>query len=233
MANSKNNTKKVNSKSTSSKKSTTNKKSTVSSKSTTNKKKSSTNKKSTTNRSNTSSKTNNKLNRDRVIKKIESDEDIKDSLASKIIVVCSVIIVLSLFYLLALHITNKNAGNTDTSSDTGDSSSDYSEILLGSSFNRSEKEYLVIYYDRENEDVSSTLSTSITDYSTKDKALTVYTVDMSNMFNKDYNTSDEVNTNPSEVSELKINGPTLIRFVDGKVEEYITGTDDIKDYLGQ
>ena len=173
-----------------------------------------------------------KVNNKNTIKRVEEELEKSDSLKSKIIVVVGVLAFLAIFYLLAVHITNKNSTIDDSNSTSSNTTSDYSEILFGSTFNRSEKEYLVIYYDKSNLDLSSSINSSITDYSNKDNSLTVYTVDMSNMYNKGYVTSDETNKSPSNIDELRVNGPTLIKISDGAVSEYIEGSDEIEAYLG-
>ena len=172
-------------------------------------------------------------NRSKTLKQVEEIED-TTSLKTKINIVLCVLIFLGLFYLLAIHITNKNANiDPNENNNTNNTNDNYSEILLGSTFNRSESEYLVLYYDKNNTDISSTLSTSSLDYTAKDDNLTLYTVDMSNMYNKSYNTEEEPNRAPSNVDELRINGPTLIKISKGSVVEYIEGLEAIKDYLGQ
>ena len=60
--------------------------------------------------------------------------------------------------------------------------------------------------------------------------LKLYSVDMNDPINTKYK-SDSSNPNLTNATELKINGPTLIKFNNKKVEEYIEGTDSIIDYL--
>ena len=43
--------------------------------------------------------------------------------------------------------------------------------------------------------------------------------------------NEKSNKNPTKASELAINGPTIIRFRDGNVREYIEGFDKVVDYL--
>lgn len=174
-----------------------------------------------------------KEDRKKTLRKIERELDDETSLKTKIIVAVGFILFLALFYLLAVHITNKNANSTSSNTkDNATTSSDYSEILFGSTFNRSESEYLVLYYDMSDSDLYSTLNSAITDYSTKEESLTIYTVDMSNMYNKTYVTDGETNSAPRNIDELRINGPTLIKISNGVVGGYIEGTDSIKEFLG-
>lgn len=181
--------------------------------------------------SNTKSKNPVKNNKNTVLERAEEFVD-NDSLYKKFIVALCVLAILGLFYLLAIHITEKNDTSGEDPKEEETIVDDYSEILLGSSFNRSEKEYMVVYYDYGNQDIKSTLNTTILDYLSKDDNLTVYKVDMSNVFNKSYVTEEETNKEPSSVDELKINGPTLIKFKDNKVVDYVEGLDEVKAYLG-
>lgn len=153
-----------------------------------------------------------------------------ESTLNVVIVTLVVLSVLGLF-LLTLYITNKNEGTNISNNKNTEAVFDYDEILLGSSFNRNDKEYLVLYYDMSDSSLVGDLASSVGNYTSKDDSLNLYKVDMSNTFNKKYTTEDDSNNNPKDVSELLINGPTLIRFVDGEVEEYIEGVDDIKDYF--
>ncbi len=137
------------------------------------------------------------------------------------------VIIIFIFYLLSLRVINKK--NTKVNPDV---EFNYSDIMLGESFNRNEKEYLVLFYDRSNGEVYSSLSSNLEKYNKSDKALTIYTVDMSNGINSKYS-SEEPNTNPTKASELKINGPTLIKFTNNKVKEYIEGIDNINNFLGK
>ena len=172
-------------------------------------------------------------NRNKTLNKVETELSEDVSLKSRLIVVVGVLAFIGLFYLLAIHITNKNSVIDYDEPSESSGSSDYSEILFGTTFNRSESEYLVVFYDKSDEETSSSLSTSVLDYVAKDDNLTTYTVDMSNMYNRDYNTTEETNKAPSNVDELRINGPTIIKISKGNVVEYIEGLEAVKDYLGQ
>lgn len=166
----------------------------------------------------------------KTVKEIENEIEATDDLFKKFTTVVCVIIFIGLFYLLAVHITNKNS-TTSYTKNTGTTYIDYEEILLGSTFNRKPSEYIVVYYDKSNEEEYTTIYDKITEYSSKDDSLAIYSVDMSNQFNKEYATDEESNKTPSDASELKINGTTLIKISKGKVVEYIEGTNSVSDYL--
>lgn len=147
-------------------------------------------------------------------------------------VISCVIIFICLFYLLTLYITSKNS-NENTDTNTKEESTDtisYSDIMVGRSFSISDGEYFVIYYDKSDETVNSSCSSAVSSYQSKDEHLDIYTADMSDGFNKKY-AKDESNSNPTSASEIAISGPTLIKFSDGKVVEYIEGKDEIVEYL--
>ena len=181
-------------------------------------------------------------------KKIDSIGIVDSDIFGKIIMVCIVICVFCAFYFLTVFISkdnsnsssnsNNSSSNSSNSSSTSSSSNSssnasisYDNIIIGRSFSMDEAAYLVLYYDGSNSDLSSTVGTLVSTYKNKDSHLPIYKVDMSDGLNKDY-TSEESNTNPSSVEDLHINGITLIKFVDNKVDEYIEGQDSISDYLG-
>lgn len=177
-------------------------------------------------------KRNTRNNKNKTLKKVENEISESASLKSRLIVVVGVLVFIALFYLLAIHITNKNANIDSNENNNVNENSDYSEILFGTTFNRSESEYLVVFYDKSDEEINSSLGGSVMDYVAKEDNLTTYTVDMSNMYNKAYNTTEDTNKAPSNVDELRINGPTLIKISKGNVVEYIEGLESVKEYLG-
>ncbi|MBQ2639721.1 MAG: hypothetical protein IJF92_03055 [Bacilli bacterium] len=141
-----------------------------------------------------------------------------------------VLVILGIFYFLTVYITSKKENKYVKEEKTGNVDISYQEILAGSSFNIDEEEYIVIYYDMSDKDLKSNITTSISKYESKEKHLPIYTVNMSSAFNKKYNSS-ESNNNPSSLEELSISGPTLIKFSNNEVNEYIESYDNIKEYL--
>ncbi len=138
------------------------------------------------------------------------------------IVICMVITFI-VFYFITLGILNKKESNYATVN----SSIQYNKILVGESFTKNREEYLVLYYNSKNDDMDKVHSL-ISDYNDKKDKLYLYTVDMSEAFNKQY-ISEESNTNATSAEELKINGITVIHFKDNKIVDYVT--DNIEDYL--
>lgn len=167
-------------------------------------------------------------------KKINNISVTDSDIWSKVIIVCVIICVFCAFYFLTVFIskddsssTNSNSSNKKTTETTNIS---YDEILLGRSFSMEDGEYLVLYYDKDDSDLSSEMSSALSTYNNKDSHLKVYTVDMSDALNSSF-TSDEANHDAKDVSEMKISGPTLIKFNNNKIDDYIEGKDEITDYL--
>lgn len=161
-------------------------------------------------------------------KKIEEVSGNESTLIDKLSIALCVLVFIFGFYLLTLYITNKNTDKKeeDTSEEKVNVSSEY--ILLGKSLSMDKKSYLVIFYDKTNED--SIYSDIVSSYKEKNE-LSIYKVDMSSAFNKKYSTSEESNKNPGKVSDFKINGATLIKVENKKVVDYVEGEEAIRNYL--
>lgn len=156
--------------------------------------------------------------------------DVDNNLYGKFIIVLVVISILCLFYLLTLRLTSGDVDDTNLSNE--EAVILYDEILVGSSFNRSDDKYFVVYYDMSNNEEAQEVSAAITKYESNKESLPVYTVDMSDVLNKKY-ASDESNKEAKEASDLRIDGVTLIRVKDGKLDKYLDGKDDVVKYLNK
>lgn len=160
------------------------------------------------------------------IKKIDNIESNLEKEILKVLrIVFVVIVFLAFFYLLTLVIVNDNGDD-----ELKETAIQYEEILAGSSFNMRDSEYLVVFYDFTDEDLTN-LSSAIFSYGYSENSIRLYTVDMNNGFNSKYVADDKSNRTPESAKDLKINGPTLIRIIDGKVLEYIESADAIIEYL--
>lgn len=166
-------------------------------------------------------------------KKIEQVDSGFDSNVWHYITVISIVVIfICLFYLLTLYITSKNGNNDSKKDDTEATVSEisYSDIMVGRSFSISDGEYYVMYYDKTDDSINSSLTSVISDYKSREEHLDIYSVNMGDGLNKKY-AKDESNHNPSNASEIAISGPTLIKFSDGEVVGYVEGIDEITDYL--
>ena len=172
-----------------------------------------------------------KSNQNKKKKQIREEiQEKNDTIANKIATALFALTVLLAFYLLTLYITNKNKEPVEDTNDTV-SEEISSEILLGRSFNMSDSEYVVVYYDTKDEEIASNMASLIENYRISHGDSSIYYVDMNSGFNAPYATEEESNKNPSSTSELKINGPTLIKVDQHIVVEYVEGYDSIENYL--
>ncbi len=102
-------------------------------------------------------------------------------------------------------------------------------IAIGSVFNRKDSTYYVMFDNYSDSYVKDayidTLLKSKTD-------MKVYKVDMGQNENKKF-ASEEENKEAKTASELKIKGITLIRIKNGKIDKYISGSDEIEEFLSK
>ena len=137
-----------------------------------------------------------------------------------------VLIIFGLFYLLANYITKKSVADYITK--TNDKSTiQYDEILSGQSFNKKDDSYLVLFYNVKTNPVYTDL---FSNYQAKDNHEPIYYVDLSNRMNQNC-IATESNKDATNSNELKISGPTLIKFTNNQITDYIEGEEDITSYL--
>ena len=175
---------------------------------------------------------NNKNNKKKKnINKIDFETSMNSSIKYKIFIVIGILVFLLAFYLLTLYITNKNNPKKDEKDTKQEVTFSYDEILLGRSLSMQDDEYLVLFYDKSDEKISELYDQLYSDYKSKEEHLSIYYVDMSNGFNKTFSTTEESNKAPLDVSEFKINGPTLIRVNNHAVLDYYEGEESIKSII--
>lgn len=147
---------------------------------------------------------------------------------SRKIVIC-IIVVLVIFGLMYL-LTNlilKNSVTDYITKNNDKTTLQYDEILSGQSFDKKDQEYLVLFFNIEKDPIYQTF---ISNYQAKDEHLPIYYVNLKNKMNQKC-ISDEANENATSSEELKINGPTLIKFTENQIAEYIEGEEAIEEYL--
>ena len=149
-----------------------------------------------------------------------------DTLKSGIKVFIGVALFLGLMYLCVFGMEKLGTFQAGYTAPSKENVIDYEYINVGTVFNRTEKTYYVMFDDYSSKVsydmyIDNLLSKSETPY---------YKVDMSKNVNSKYasNTSNKKATN---ASELKINGKTLIKISNGKIKDYIEGTENIEKYL--
>lgn len=148
-----------------------------------------------------------------------------------VVVTVIVLIFLGLFYLLTVVLLGKAPKVVTSSSENNTTEIQSEEILLGTSFEMASGKYMVLYYDLEDKDDASDLTSLVSSYRSKDDAVKLYTVDLSDALNKPFLSENESNPKATKASELKLKSPTLIVFEDGKILEYIENFDSVNDYL--
>lgn len=175
-----------------------------------------------------SKKTLNKKNKERNINHNNIEISSSSNDASKIVkCVIIVIAIFAVMYLITLLILN-NSSSDYTKRDI-ETSIQYSEILAGTSFQKKDKEYLVLFYNSEND---AKYLDDVSNYQAKDNHLPIYYVDLKNKMNSSV-VSEESNKEAKNASDLKVKSPTLIKFVDNEISEYIDDKDEISKYLSE
>lgn len=161
----------------------------------------------------------------------EMKYDFSPKMKSTIWTIAIVLLVFIVFYLISVKATGGKIFNSKKKDTTEEVEIQYEEILAGTSFNYGE-DYIVVYYDMSDNDSDemADLSSAVSNlkYSS---SVTMYTCDLSNAFNKSFITEEEPNRYPTNALELQFNGPTVIRFINGEVSEYINGAVDVTNYL--
>lgn len=140
-----------------------------------------------------------------------------------IIIVVAVVLLVSMYFLTTV-ILNKDR---DDNSKITENAIQYDEILAGESFNQSEDEYYVIYYDSSNE--YSVISSLISSYQLNSSDTKLYSVDLADGMNKKYVTDGDIVTD--NASSLRVKDTTLLKFNNGEVSEVITDTNEITSFL--
>ena len=134
-----------------------------------------------------------------------------------------VLVIALLFYLLSVYITNKPDKVV-----ISEGTISYEQITAGSTFSMSDKKYLVVFYNRDN---GGDITTALSNYKSKDKALPRYYVDYNDAINGSVVSKDSSNPKATKASEFKVENPTLIEISNGSISQYIEGEDKVIDYL--
>ena len=143
------------------------------------------------------------------------------SYKSVIMTIILVLVIVGLFYLFAVYITNK-----PQTINIPEENISYEQITAGSTFNRSDFEYIVLFYSREN---NADITSKISNYKVKNN-IEVYYVDLDDAINNSV-ISETSNKEATKASELKVTNPTLIRIKKGKIVDYIEGQNNVVNYI--
>lgn len=108
----------------------------------------------------------------------------------------------------------------------------YDEILAGETFTRPEAKYYVIFY-KFNISVATAIKTTIDNYNQEAKSLKVYSVDLSNYFNKTIYDAKNKNINTSNITNLRISNSTLIKVENSENILVVEGDSAIIKYFAK
>lgn len=134
-------------------------------------------------------------------------------------VICSVLVVLSLTILFTLGITGKFSRKINNKS----TEVHYQKILASDMFNQEESDYIVLFYDISK--FNKQMKDIVQSYSDK-----LYVVDLGDALNS-YFIRNNLNSNPSNINELSVNGPVIFKINNKKVLSTIVGENNILEFL--
>lgn len=157
----------------------------------------------------------------------EETKTMKQFLITLIIVIIGVVGI----YLLTKYVVKKDNATNNSSNTEEKNYIDPNTAIVGTMLNKSSDVYYVIIYDK-TKDNATTYYSLVSTYKAKDKALKVYTVDLSNSLNKKYIATDN-KTNPkaTNLEDLKFGEVTLLKVKNNKITEAYETTDAIKKAL--
>lgn len=161
--------------------------------------------------------------------KINTTSDLEISKILKISIV--VFVVLLLTYLLAGIITGEIKFGKDKEEETV-TEIQYEEILGGQALQMSSDDYYVLYFNFTANIASSYLTFKDT-YTSKDDSLAFYIIDLEKGFNQKYvrEENEEFVEYPSNVSDIKVVNPTILKVSGNKVVERTEGISNVLNYL--
>ena len=103
------------------------------------------------------------------------------------------------------------------------------EIVAGSTFNRVDDEYLVLFYEFDGDyDVNAISFYNL--YSAKENHLKLYVVNLASAFNSNYVVTNRNEVNTSNAQNLKVMDLTLVRVKGGKAIATYAGLDEFNSY---
>lgn len=135
-----------------------------------------------------------------------------------------VFIFIALYLIIGIFITKEivlpRGGDKSTESEI---TTDTSNILANSVFDKKDKEYYVYFYDfkNENKDIADIVNNKLS--SSK-----VYNVDTAEVLNKNYVVNDNSNKNAKKLEDLKVKENTIIKIKDKEIVGYYEGLEEIK-----
>ena len=143
-----------------------------------------------------------------------------EELFSFIKILIALVILIVAFYFIVGYLRGDFKKGKDETEEETTQIQNY-EILASKTFTKLDKEYYVLFYNKEG--VKSDLYASMySDYQDKGLDNPIFWVDLGNKFNKDI-LSEDTNDDAQKYSELKVSEPTLIHIKNGKNVGYFEG----------
>ncbi len=146
-------------------------------------------------------------------------------------IVGSVIGILLVFYLV-FAIYNGEITFTKKEKEKKEVEIQNTEILAGSTFERQENEYYVLYYDFDG-DNSIKCNSLYTLYSQNSSKSKMYLVNLASSFNEKYVTKNIDEVNAKSISSLKVVDATLVKITNKKAEVIAKGIEELNNYQSE
>ena len=109
----------------------------------------------------------------------------------------------------------------------------YKEIMAGETFNRSPIDYYVLFY-KSSDNFSDYYKQLVDSYKYKSESLPFYFVDLDDKVNEEYLIKEDDTieyAKPSNISNLKVSTPTIIRIRNKQVFDYIAGRENVLNFF--
>lgn len=156
----------------------------------------------------------------------------KDKVSEDVLKVRNLVILLIIVILISIGVyfltdtmIKREASNNNEEINT---EINYDIATVGTMFNRIESEYYVLLYS--NEEDGNELNSILDSYRSSDNYVKTYYVDLDNKFNSNV-LGDKLEKKPKNSEDVKVNGATLYKIVDGKVTDCIDGIEKIVEKL--
>ncbi len=158
-----------------------------------------------------------KKEEDRRKKELRESVEIEQSTKKTILTLLLVVAIFIMFYYITDLILNKSRKLNYKEPENKEAVIQYKELLANQVFKQKDIEYFVIFYDFKGNHAEYYNEIA------KDTTKKIYTVDLSNPFNK-YIVSEETNKFAQKAEDLKVKEATLIKIKNGKNVFYFEGS---------
>lgn len=152
------------------------------------------------------------------------NKEVKNGIIVGIVVILSLVVV---YFMIAIATGEINISGKKDNTDSSVSDNSYDNMIMASTtFDKSEDEYMVIFYSEKNK--TDNLDLIISSYKGDIK---LYKVNTDEVINK-FVLSDEENSSATNKDELKVKTPTLLTINNKKITYYTSNEDEIAEKLG-